>query len=157
MQQREKLKYLEGEIAKGINKMKLKGDQNKSRTFIVRISSALLGAFVTIALGLQTTSLTTELKNFALICGALISVVNTLDSIAGYRALWVKQKLTLSQLYTLRNEIEFYKAGLEENDTVDEAKVQEFFAKYQSIWETASNEWLRLRKEQEQEEGEGNR
>jgi len=153
MQHREKLKYLEDEIAKGIKNMKSKGDQNKSRTFAVRMSSALLGALVTVALGLQITSLTTELKNFALICGALISVVNAIDSVVGYRALWVKQKLTLSQLYTLRNEIDFYKAGLEEKDTIDERKVQEFFEKYQSIWETASSEWLRLRKEQEQEEG----
>lgn len=95
MQHREKLKYLEDEIAKGIKNMKSKGDQNKSRTFAVRMSSALLGALVTVALGLQITSLTTELKNFALICGALISVVNAIDSVVGYRALWVKQKLAV--------------------------------------------------------------
>ncbi len=153
MQHREKLKYLEEEIAKSIKAMKSKGDQNKSRTFTVRMSSAILGVLVTVSLGLQVTSLTTELKNFALICGALISVVNAIDSVVGYRALWVKQKLTLSQLYTLRNEIAFYKAGLEENDTIDERKTQEFFQKYQAIWETASSEWLRLRNEQEQEEG----
>ena len=152
MQHREKLKYLEEEIAKSIKAMKSKGDQNKSRTFTVRMSSAILGALVTVSLGLQVTSLTTELKNFALICGALISVVNAIDSVVGYRALWVKQKLTLSQLYTLRNEIAFYKAGLEENDAIDERKTQEFFEKYQAIWETASSEWLRLRNEQEQEE-----
>lgn len=85
MQPREKLTYLEDEIAKSIKTMKLKGDKNKSRTFTVRISSAVLGALVTISLGLQTTSFTAELKNFALVCGALISVVNAIDSVIGYR------------------------------------------------------------------------
>ena len=91
------------------------------------MSSVVLGALVTIALGLQITSLATELKNFALICGALISVVNRIESVIGYRALWIKQKLTLSQLYALRNEIDFYKAGLEENDPISDQKVSGVF------------------------------
>lgn len=78
-------------------------------------------------------------------------MINTIERVVGYRELWVKQKLTLSQLYALRNEIDYYKAGLVENDEVDEHQVNEFFKKYPAIWETASNEWLRLRREQEQE------
>ena len=149
---REKLEYLENEVANNIKKMNTKADRNKLRTYGVSMSSAVLGAFVTIALGLQTNYLTIELKNFALVCGALISVVNAIESVFAYRSLWVKQKVTLLQLYALRNEIDFYKAGLEENDQISERKVSEFFQKYQTIWETASSEWLRLREEQEQEE-----
>jgi len=152
MQYREKLKYLEEEIAKNIKKMNTKSDRNKSRTVAVSMSSAILGALVTIALGLQISSLSVELKNFALVCGALISVVNAVESVVGYRALWIKQKVTLLQLYNLRNEIDFYKAGLEENDQISEKRVSEFFEKYQTIWESASSEWLRLRTEQEQED-----
>ncbi len=151
MRYREKLQFVEDEIAKGIKTMKTKGDRNKSSAFAVRVSSAVLGAIVTVALGLQITSLTTELKNLALICGALISVVNAVDSVVGYRALWIKQKLTLAQLYDLRNEIDFYKAGLEDDDQISDDQISEFFKRYQAIWETASSEWMRLRKEQEQD------
>ena len=150
MKYREKLNYLEVEVGKSIKTMKSRGDQNKSRTYTISLSSAILGALVTISLGLQLNSFATELKNLALICGALISVVNAVESVVGYRALWVKQKVTLSQLYTLQNEIDFYKAGIEENDQVDEHQVSELFEKYLSIWETASSEWSRLRKEQEE-------
>jgi hypothetical protein len=152
MQYREKLKYLEDEVAKSIKSMKRKADRNKSRTYTVSLSSVVLGALVTIALGLQIIPWATALKNFALICGALIAVVNGVESIVGYRALWIKQKVTLLNLYALQNEIDFYKAGLEDNEQVDENKVSEFFAKYQIVWESASSEWLRLRAEQEQEE-----
>ena len=152
MKNREKLQYLEEEVAKGIKMMKTKGDLNKSRSFAVSMSSVTLGALVTIALGLQISALAVELKNFALVCGALISVVNAVDSIIGFRALWIKQKVTLSQLYDLRNEINFYKAGLEENDQIRDKHVSKLFEKYQTIWQDASNEWLRLRKEQEQNE-----
>lgn len=152
MQYREKLKFLEEEVAKSIKKNKTKSDQNKSRTYAVNLSSIVLGALVTIALGLQIIPWESALKNFALICGALISVVNGIQSVVGYRDLWIKQKATLLQLYDLQNEINFYKAGLEENEQVDEKMVSDFFEKYQIIWQSSSNEWLRFRKEQKQEE-----
>ncbi len=148
----EKLIYLEQEVAKNIEKIKTKSERNKTRSYTVSMSSAVLGALVTIALGLQTASLAAELKNFALVCGALISVVNAIDSVFAHRALWIKQKVTLLQLYSLRNEIAFYRAGLEESEPISERKLTEFFKKYQAIWDSASNEWLRLRQEQEQEE-----
>jgi hypothetical protein len=150
MQHREKLKYLEEQVAKSIKSIKAKSDRNKSRTYAVSLSSVILGALVTIALGVQILPWATTLKNFALICGALIAVVNGVESIIGYRALWVKQKVTLLNLYALQNEIDFYKAGLEDNEQVDENKVSDFFSKYQIVWESASSEWLRLRTEQEQ-------
>ena len=115
------------------------------------MSSVVLGALVTIALGLQILPWENGLKNFALICGALISVVNGIESVVGYRDLWIKQKATLLQLYDLQNEISFYQAGLEENEQVDEKIVSDFFEKYQTVWESSSNEWLRFRKDQKQE------
>ncbi len=152
MKYNEKLHYLEEEIAKNIVKIKTKSDRNKTRSYAVSISSILLGALVTIATGVQTTSFTTELKNFALVCSALISVVNAIESIFDYRELWHNQKVSLLQLYSLRNEIAFYRAGLEENDEISERKLTEFFRKYQAIWQRASNEWLRLRQEQNEDE-----
>ncbi len=149
---REKLKYLEDQVTKNIDKMRSKADRNKVRSYVVSLSSAALGALVTIALGLKIPSWEDGLKNIALVCGALIAVVNAMGTIFAYRELWIKQKVTLLELYTLRNEIDFYKAGLEETDHPSEQKVSEFFERYQLIWGTASSEWLRLRKEQQQEE-----
>lgn len=152
MQFREKLKYLEDQISKNIDKMRSKADRSRNRSYIVSLSSALLGALITIALGVKSTSWSDRLKDAALVCGALIAVVNACGTIFAYRELWVKQKITLLDLYTLKNEIDFYKAGLEESDPISQEKVAEFFEKYQLIWGAASGEWLRLRKEQKQEE-----
>lgn len=152
MQLQEKLKYLENQISQNINKMKAKADRNRNKSYGVSMSSAILGALITIALGVKSTSWADQLKDAALICGALIAVVNAIGAIFAYRDLWIKQKNTLLELYTLRNEIDFYRAGLDESDSISEEKVSGFFEKYQLIWETASEQWLRLRKEQKQEE-----
>ncbi len=155
MQLQEKLKYLEEQIAQNIEKIRLKADRNRNRSYAVSMSSALLGALITIALGVKSTSWADRLKDAALICGALIAVVNAVGAIFAYRELWVKQKNTLLELYTLKNELNFYKAGLEPTDEISEEKVADLFEKYQMIWETASEQWLRLRKEQHQEKVSG--
>lgn len=151
MQLQEKLKYLEEQITQNIEKIRSKADRNRNRSYAVSMSSALLGALITIALGVKSTSWADGLKDVALVCGALIAVVNAVGAIFAYRELWVKQKNTLLELYTLKNELNFYKAGLEPTDQISEEKVADLFEKYQLIWETSSEQWLRLRKEQQQE------
>jgi hypothetical protein len=147
MQTRKQLDYLQEQIQLAIAKFKKKADQNKRRTYTVSVASASLGALVTIALGLQLPEQATLLKNFALICGALIAIVNTVQSVFAYRDLWLKQKGTLLQFYSLRNQIEFYKAGLEETDEISPERVAQLFEAYQRIWQEDSAEWLRLRKD----------
>jgi len=146
-----KLDYLETEVDKNILKINRKADRNKLKASLVSVSSAVLGASITIFLGLQIDSETNLLKNMALVFGALIAIINALESFFNFRSLWVKQKVTLLQLYTLRNEIDFYRSGLEENDEISERKVTGLFRDYQKIWETASSEWIRLRREQDEE------
>ncbi len=147
MQTRKQLDYLQEQIQLGIDKFKKKADLNKRRAYTISLASASLGALITIALGLQLPEQATLLKNFALICGALIAIVNTVQSVFAYRDLWLKQKGTLLQFYSLRNQIEFYKAGLEGGDEVSPEQVARLFEAYQRIWQEDSAEWLRLRKE----------
>ncbi|MFN0110253.1 MAG: SLATT domain-containing protein [Blastocatellia bacterium] len=152
MQYREKLKYLEDQITQSIIRLNSKADRNRNKSFAVSMASAILGALVTIALGVKIASWEDRLKDVALICGALIAVVNSARTIFSHRELWIKQKNTQLELYTLRNEIDFYKAGLEDADQISEEKLSAFFEKYQTIWATSSEKWLQLRKEQKQEE-----
>lgn len=147
MQPRQQLDYLEKQIQLAIDKFKKKADQNKRRTYTVNLASASLGALITIALGITVPEQATLLKNFALVCGALIAIVNAVQSVFAYRDLWLKQKGTLLQFYSLRNQIEFYRAGLAETDEVSDEQVARFFEVYQRIWQEDSTEWLRLRKD----------
>ncbi len=147
MQTRKQLDYLQEQIHLAIGKFKKKADQNTRRTYTISGASASLGALVTIALGLQLPEQATLLKNFALVCGALIAIVNTVQSVFAYRDLWLKQKGTLLQFYSLRNQIEFYKAGLEEADEVNPERVAQLFEAYQRVWQEDSAEWSRLRKD----------
>ena len=152
MQHRAKLDHLEEKIKTDISKMKAKADQNKRRAAFVNIGSVLFGAGVTIFLGLQIEGVETLFKNIALIFGVLVTVVSGINAFFNYRSLWVKQKVTLLQLYSLRNEIEFYKVGLEEDDHISERKVTGFFKSYQQVWEVSAEEWLRMRSESQQQD-----
>lgn len=152
MQYTAKLEFLEEKIKNDISKMQTKTDQNKARAAFVSIASVLFGAGVTIFLGLQIEGVETLFKNIALILGVLVTVVSGIDAFFNYRSLWVKQKVSLLELYSLRNEIEFYKVGFEEGDSMSERKVSGFFRDYQQIWEVSSEEWLRLRSENQQQD-----
>lgn len=154
MEYNAKLNHLEEKIQVDISKMKAKADRNKNQAAIVNIASVLLGAGVTIFLGLQIEGVETLFRNIALILGVLITAISGIDAFFNYRSLWIKQKVTLLHLYNLRNEIEFYRAGLQENDTISERKVTRFFKSYQEIWEMSSEEWLRLRSEDQQQDDE---
>ncbi len=147
MQTRKQLDYLQEQIQLAIGKFKKKADQNKRRSYTINLASASLGALVTVALGLNAPEQAALLKNFALVCGALIAIVNAVQGVFAYRDRWLKQKGTLLQFYSLRDQIEFYRAGLEETDEVSDEQVAGLFEAYQRIWQEDSAEWLRLRKE----------
>ena len=142
-----KLDHIEKKVNEDISKINEKADKNKNKAAISNISSVLFGAGVTIFLGLQIDGVEELFKNIALILGVMVTVVNSINSFFNFRSLWIKQKVTLLHLYSLRNEIEFYKMGMEEDETVKEQEVTNFFKRYQEIWETSSDEWLRLRSE----------
>jgi hypothetical protein len=156
MQYTAKLEFLEEQIKTAISTMKTKADRNKRRAAFVNVGSVLFGAGVTIFLGLQIEGVETLFKNIALIFGVLVTVVSGINAFFNYRSLWVKQKVTLLQLYSLRNEIEFYKAGLDEDDTISERRVSAFFKSYQQIWDVSAEEWLRMRSESQQQDEDKN-
>lgn len=152
MENMNKLEYLEQKVNSDIPKINKKADQNRARGVWVNIAAILFGASVTILLGLKIEPMENIFKNLALVFGVLVTITNAVDSLFSYRSLWIKQKVTLLQLYSLRNEIEFYKSGLGENTSVSGARVTRFFRTYQEIWNTASEEWLRLRSVQQQDD-----
>ena len=74
-------------------------------------------------------------KNFALILGATLTIVNGWGAIFDYKKLWARQNSTLLDLYQLQNELGY-------RESKEEAFEENYlFEKYQRLWEKDSNEW----------------
>lgn len=147
----EQLKYLEKKLETDISNIQRRSNKNRDKSSWIGISAIILGACITILLGLQIGSLQGIFKNIALICGVLVTVVNSIDRLFNFRTAWIKQTVTILKLQTLKSEIEFYKIGLQEHEAIDDNQVKRFFEQYKEIWNIIADEWSELRIPERQE------
>ncbi len=148
----EQLKYLEEKLETDISGIQKRSNKNRNRSALMGVSAIVFGACVTICLGVQINVYQELLKNIALICGVLVTVVNSIDRFFNFRVAWVKQTVTIIKLKTLKSEIELYKLGLQEDEKADEDRISKFLERYKGIWELISGEWSELRTPEKQEE-----
>lgn len=144
--------FLEQEISKSIKTLKLKVSSHKKKTSWVNGTSISLGVLVTLTLGIDVAEANEQIqKNFALILGGLLTIVNGWNALFDYKKLWVRQKSTLLDLYQLQNELGYRKS---KEDHVD---VDDLFEKYQRIWEKDSNEWRNIIKTSQHQQHSNNK
>src|SRR5215510_9632427 len=76
--------------------------RDKRKAFSLKIGAAILGAAVTVLLGLKVSpDAEATLKNIALFSGAIVAVLNTWDAFYDHKALWVKRTTTVARLKRL--------------------------------------------------------
>lgn len=89
--------------------------RDKRKAFGLKLGAALLGAAVTILLGLKvSTEVEPTLKNIALIAGAAVALLNAWDAFYDHRALWVKRTLTVARLKKLQRTFRLARAATPE-------------------------------------------
>ncbi|EML1874684.1 SLATT domain-containing protein [Proteus mirabilis] len=132
--------FLLTEVENSIVKLKSKVDCLKRKTKIINILTLLLGASITITLGLTISGYQEYQRNLALSFGAILTAVNGWNVIFDYKKLWIRQKSTLLHLYQLKNDICFSQSvGQMSHD-----KQLELFERYQNIWEDNGSEWRNI-------------
>lgn len=129
--------FLAHEIDKSIEILKNKVKKQKSKTRFFNGSSIVLGALITLTLGIKVAGSEEVQKNIALILGAILTILNGWNAMFDYKKLWTRQKSTLLDLYQLRNELGFRLSHIH-SDTID---ITDLFSRYQDIWERDGNEW----------------
>nr|WP_247605739.1 SLATT domain-containing protein [Providencia rettgeri] len=128
------------EVENSIVKLKSKVDCLKRKTKIINILTLLLGASITVTLGLTISGYQEYQRNLALCFGAILTAVNGWNVIFDYKKLWIRQKSTLLHLYQLKNDICFSQSvGQMSHD-----KQLELFERYQNIWEDNGSEWRNI-------------
>ncbi|EMN5660566.1 SLATT domain-containing protein [Providencia rettgeri] len=129
--------FLLSEVENSIAILKSKIDILKRKTKIINIFTLLLGASITIALGLTINGYQEYQRNLALCFGATLTAVNSWNVIFDYKKLWIRQKSTLLHLYQLKNDICFSQSV----GQISHDRQLELFERYQSIWEDNGSEW----------------
>ncbi|MUK26215.1 DUF4231 domain-containing protein [Aliivibrio fischeri] len=132
--------FLSTEINKSIEILKIKVSHQKKKTHIINGLSIMLGALITLTLGLKFNGYELWQKNIALTLGALLTIVSSWNAVFDYKKLWIRQKSTLLDLYQLKNELN-YALSLHSNDPND---IEALFSRYQKIWELDGNEWRNI-------------
>ena len=149
MEPNKQLEHLAEKVSEWKKIKTRQANSHQIRAVAVRLASAILGALITIFLGLKINSPDDHLlTNLALVCGALIAVLNVVDNLFRDRALWVSRQVTLLKLYSLEDQIEYYKKGLGESGNASEDDVNKLFNKYCKIWQSSLEEWERLFQEE---------
>jgi hypothetical protein len=140
-----KLNILREELDCTIKYFVRKHSNTKRRSNLVKISSICFSAAITVILGLNNATNTSELFiNIALILGSAVTIINTVDAFYGFSSLWIKNTVTLAKLRELRRKIEFYGAGREDED-ISEDELSKFLEEFQQILKDDINQWLRIR------------
>lgn len=142
----EKFKLIQGEIDKQINVFSAKRIRTKQKAFRLKVYSVLSASGITILLGinLQSELLLTIFKNVSLILGAVITVINAVESFYDYRSLWIQYTITLVRLYDLKREIQFYTAG-EDASSLDMQEFSKYLAKLETILKDDLKSWLKIK------------
>lgn len=131
--------YLSKRLDAEIKRLRRNTSRLKYTTFSLRVTILSLAALSTILLGLRLDSpgYLTVSRNAALAIGALITLLTGLESFWNVREYWVRNKLLLSRLESLRDELAFRQSAKPD----DEAVTHDVFIRFSAILDQRTRFW----------------
>jgi len=141
----EKADLTKSKIAEAIQHTSANRRDNRRKATTIKVATVILSAAATILLGLQIAGLEKYFKDVAFVFSTLVTLLAALEPYFNYRALWVEHELALSRFHRLRDELDYYVAGLEPGQ-LSEERLGEFYTKYQDVWSELSSAWIQHRR-----------
>ena len=116
---------------------------NRRRAFALKLAVAILGAFTTVAIGLQSSAITGAaakplVSAVALVFSASITVLSTWDSFFDHRWQWVKYAATLDELYCISADLGFKRAS---GEPIPSAFLDDLHARFQATLRDTNRAW----------------
>ena len=139
--------YLLDKIENSIEYVQKKRIRYQTFSGSLKIIVLILSGIVTVLLGIRWDQYSEELRNIAFVIGATVTVFSSLDLYFNFRSLWVEHEEAKWRLNRLKDRVEFYLAGTED-DKIDAGTISEFHESYQWIWDNLSTNWLYYRKKE---------
>jgi hypothetical protein len=139
--------FIEKKLRFLIHDYKTKRDENRDDAAQTRKIAIVLGSLVTLLLAVKQISQFKDFEEwFSLVALALSTVLTGLaawESFTDYRWKWIRYRTTLSNLYSLRDEMHFAKAGNAGQLTNED--VQKFHKLLQETIHESNEEWMKQR------------
>jgi ABC-type multidrug transport system fused ATPase/permease subunit len=143
----DRIKFIEDKIQEYINFYKKRREWNRFLSFTVKLLVAIFAVAITAILGFTFEGKSGNiLKNIALILGALITVINTLDMFINHKGLWIHHTNAMMEVLILKNELAYLK--VKKPSEMTPADLDEIFNKLQDIILRANSDWKDIRKKE---------
>jgi hypothetical protein len=139
--------YIEKKLRFLIYDYKTKRDENRDDAAQYRKITIVLGSLVTLLLAIKQTPQLKEWQEWFSLAALAISTGLTglaaWESFTDYRWKWIRYRTTLSNLYSLRDEVHFAKAG--NAGLLTDEDVRKFHGLLQETVHESNEEWMKQR------------
>ncbi|MEW8987735.1 MAG: DUF4231 domain-containing protein [Bacillus sp. (in: firmicutes)] len=146
MQTQMKLDVLMKDIDETIQLFEKRRDRHKNKAIILKLSSIIGSALVTVLLGLKSLQ-NNLISDIALMLSAFITIFNGIEGFYNHRSLWVKDVKTLTSLRELKRDLEFFIAG-EPEEQMSVRTLARFKDRLQNICNDDVKTWSKIKEEQ---------
>lgn len=152
MQSQTKLDLLLRDIEDNIRRCEQRRERHKNKAKLLKISSIVGSALVTVLLGLKSIQ-NNLISDITLMLSAFITIFNGIEGFYNHRSLWVKDVKTLTSLVELKRDLEFYIAGESESQISTKALAR-YKDRLQSICNDDVKSWSKIKEDQNLTESE---
>jgi hypothetical protein len=142
-----KAEWLEKRISESVSKVKQRANASQKKASYIKILLFVLSGSATILLGIQITGLDKLFKDIAFVFTALVTLMAGVEPFFNFRGLWIEHERAEYKFHLLRDDLDFYLAGIEPEDLSIE-KLNHFQERFQEIWSNLSKVWLDQREGQ---------
>lgn len=146
MQTQTKLDVLMKDIENNIRMFEKRRDRHKHKAIILKLSSIIGSALVTVLLGLKSFQ-NNFISDITLVLSAFITIFNGIEGFYNHRSLWVKDVKTLTSLGELKRDLEFYIAG-ETEEQISVRALARYKDRLQNICNDDVKTWSKIKEEQ---------
>lgn len=146
MQTQMKLELLLKDIEENIRMFEKRRERHKNKAKILKLSSIVGSALVTVLLGLKTIQ-NNLISDITLMLSAFITIFNGIEGFYNHRSLWIKDVKTLTSLRELKRDLEFYIAG-ESEEQISVKTLARFKDRLQNICNDDVKTWSKIKEEQ---------
>ena len=135
------IEFLQEKLRRNCESFRTKKDSNRSKAFVLKMAVAGAGTLATIALGIKgyvdDDMAVDRLSMLALMLSAIVPVLAAWETFFDYRWLWIRYTATLNALYAISDDLDYEI----HRDTVDQKKLDVFYARLQAVLQDTDGAW----------------
>ncbi|MCK4562778.1 MAG: DUF4231 domain-containing protein [Flavobacteriaceae bacterium] len=137
-----KVEWINNRLLELIDDFDKKKTYNRKKAFYSYLVVTILGATITVLLGLNISYLEYVFRGIALCLGAIITIYSAYNSFFNFKGLWLKYNDTKNKLYSIKDDLNYFLAG---NENINSEELNKFKKRLDNILSEINEEWTTLK------------